>query len=164
MSSGLLESEWMQVVLTVNGRARTAEVPSATTLLELLREHLGLRGTKCGCGNGECGACTVILDGEPVTSCLVFAAQCNGREVVTIEGSSGEIGELDRIQRAFMETGAVQCGYCTPGMIMSAAALLSKKPHPSREEIAEALSGNLCRCTGYVKIVDAVEAASRTEE
>ncbi len=154
----------MRVVLTVNGRTRTAEVPPATTLLELLREHLGLRGTKCGCGNGECGACTVILDGDPVSSCLVFAAQCDGREVVTIEGLSGESGKLDRIQQAFIDTGAVQCGFCTPGMIMSAAALLSKKPHPSREEIAEALSGNLCRCTGYVKIVDAVEAASRTSE
>ncbi len=154
----------MQVVLTVNGRTRTAEVPPATTLLELLREHLGLRGTKCGCGNGECGACTVILDGEPVTSCIVFAAQCQGREVVTIEGLSSEGGELDRIQQAFIDAGAVQCGYCTPGMIMSAAALLAKNPHPSRDDIAVALSGNLCRCTGYVKIVDAVEAASLVNE
>lgn len=159
-----MEIERMQVVLTINGRMRKVEVPPATTLLELLREHLGLRGTKCGCGNGECGACTVILDGEPVTSCIVFAAQCEGREVLTIEGLSREGGELDCIQQAFIDAGAVQCGYCTPGMIMSAAALLSKNPHPSRDDIAVALSGNLCRCTGYVKIVDAVEAASLTNE
>lgn len=154
----------MEIVLTVNGAERSADVPSATTLLELLRDHLGLTGTKRGCGGGECGACSVILDGEPVTSCLVFAAQCRGRDIVTIEGLSKRPGELDRVQRAFIDAGAVQCGYCTPGMIMSAAALLSKKPHPSRAEIAEALSGNLCRCTGYVKIVDAVEMASRLDE
>jgi len=152
----------LKVRLTVNGRERSADVESTETLLALLRERLGLTGTKEGCGRGECGACTVILDGEPVNSCLVFAAQCDGRDVLTIEGL-GENGELDRIQRAFVEAGAVQCGYCTPGMIMSAHALLASKPHPTRDEIREAISGNLCRCTGYVKIVDAIERAARAE-
>ena len=149
----------MLVNLTVNGEQREADVPSAATLVELLREHLGLVGTKVGCGHGECGACTVLLDGEPVNSCLVFAAQCDGREVTTIEGLRKD-GALDRIQNAFVDAGAVQCGFCTPGMIMSAAALLSSNPAPSRDEIEEAISGNLCRCTGYVKIVDAVQLAS----
>jgi carbon-monoxide dehydrogenase small subunit len=149
----------VNVRLTVNGVEREADVPSSATLAGLLREHLGLTGTKIGCGRGECGACTVLLDGLPVNSCLVFAAQCRGRDVTTVEGLA-ENGELDRIQRAFVEAGAVQCGFCTPGMIMSAHALLASNPHPSREEIEEALSGNLCRCTGYVKIVDAVLDAS----
>ena len=151
----------MLVSLTVNGEQREADVPSAATLVELLREHLGLTGTKVGCGHGECGACTVLLDGEPVNSCLVFAAQCAGREVTTIEALRKN-GALDRIQNAFIETGAVQCGFCTPGMIMSAAALLSSNLEPSRGEIEEAISGNLCRCTGYVKIVDAVQLASES--
>lgn len=149
----------MLVSLTVNEEQREADVPSAATLAELLREHLGLTGTKVGCGHGECGACTVLLDGEPVNSCLVFAAQCEGREVTTIEGLRRN-GALDRIQNAFVEAGAVQCGFCTPGMIMSAAALLLSNPAPSRGEIEEAVSGNLCRCTGYVKIVDAVQRVS----
>ena len=149
----------MRITLTVNGQEREADVPSASMLVELLREHLGLTGTKVGCGHGECGACTVLLDGEPVNSCLVFAAQCDGRVVTTIEGLRKD-GALDRIQNAFIETGAVQCGFCTPGMIMSAAALLSCNPAPSRAEIEEAISGNLCRCTGCVKIVDAVQLAS----
>ncbi len=151
----------MIVTLTVNGEERRVDVPPAATLVELLRERLGLSGTKVGCGHGECGACTVILDGEPVNSCLVFAAQCEGRSVVTIEGLERD-GALSRIQEAFAEAGAVQCGYCTPGMIMSAHALLSSNPRPTRSEIEEAVSGNLCRCTGYVKIVDAIAlAASR---
>ncbi len=149
----------MLVSLTVNGEQREVNVPSAATLVELLRERLGLTGTKVGCGHGECGACTILLDGEPVNSCLVFAAQCDGHEVTTIEGLRRN-GALDRIQNAFVEAGAVQCGYCTPGMIMSAAALLSSNPAPSRSEIEEAISGNLCRCTGYVKIVDAVQLAA----
>ncbi len=148
----------MEIRLTVNGVERVVEVSSSASLVELLREGLGLRGTKVGCGRGECGACTVLLDGEPVHSCLVFAAQCDGREVTTIEGL-GDGEEIDRIQRAFVEAGAVQCGFCTPGMIMSAHALLRKNPSPSRREIEEAISGNLCRCTGYVKIVDAIERA-----
>ena len=152
----------MRVTLTVNGSTRNAEVEPAASLLTLLRVGLGLTGTKQGCGNGECGACTVLLDGEPVNSCLVFAAQCEGREVLTIEGLESS-GELDVIQRAFADAGAVQCGFCTPGMIMSGKALLMRNPRPTREEIAEAISGNLCRCTGYVKIVDAIERASRAE-
>lgn len=150
----------MNVTLTVNGASRTAEVEATTTLVELLRGPLGLTGTKVGCGRGECGACTVILDGRPVNSCIVFAAQCDGRDVLTIEGLTAN-GELHRIQRAFVEAGAVQCGYCTPGMVMSAYALLRDNPHPTRDEIRQAIAGNLCRCTGYVKIVEAVERASR---
>ena len=150
----------MEVRLRVNGEDRAADVRSQATLVEFLREGLGLTGTKVGCGRGECGACTVLLDGQPVNACLVFAAQCDGREVTTIEGLSAN-GGLDQLQRAFVEAGAVQCGYCTPGMIMSAHAFLDASPSPGREEIEEALSGNLCRCTGYVKIVDAVEKASR---
>jgi carbon-monoxide dehydrogenase small subunit len=149
----------VEIRLRVNGVDRVAEAPSSATLVELLREGLGLRGTKVGCGRGECGACTVLLDGEPVNACLVFAAQCEGHEVTTIEGI-GEGEDMDRVQRAFVEAGAVQCGYCTPGMIISAHALLRKNPSPSRDEIEEAISGNLCRCTGYVKIVDAIEDSS----
>lgn len=149
----------MDIRLTVNGRERTVEVRSDATLVEALRDGLGLTGTKIGCGHGECGACTVLLDGEPVNSCLIFAAQCEGRTVVTIEGLA-ESGELDRIREAFVETGAVQCGYCTPGMAVSAYALLSSNPRPTREDIVEAISGNLCRCTGYVKIIDAISKAT----
>ncbi|MCD4690187.1 (2Fe-2S)-binding protein [bacterium] len=159
-SASWLGGRDVQVTLTVNGSTRSADVDSASSLLELLRTGLGLTGTKRGCGNGECGACTVLLDGEPVNACLVFAAQCGGRDVLTIEGLS-ESGELDRIQSAFAENGAVQCGFCTPGMIMSGKALLSKNADPTREEISEAISGNLCRCTGYVKIVDALEAVAK---
>jgi carbon-monoxide dehydrogenase small subunit len=149
----------MDVTLNVNGRRRVAEVRADATLVEALRGGLGLTGTKVGCGHGECGACTVLVDGEPVNACLVFAAQCEGREVVTIEGLV-ESGGLDRILEAFVDTGAVQCGYCTPGMAVSAAALLSRNPHPTRNEIVEAISGNLCRCTGYIKIVDAISKAA----
>ncbi len=149
----------MEINLTVNGRERTVDARPDATLVEALREGLGLTGTKVGCGHGECGACTVLLDGEPVISCLVFAAQCEGREVVTIEGLA-ESGDLDRIRETFAEAGAVQCGYCTPGMAVSAFALLSSNPHPTRDEITEAISGNLCRCTGYVKIIEAVSKAA----
>lgn len=150
----------MNVTLTVNGARRTVEVGATTTLVEMLRVPLGLTGTKVGCGRGECGACTVVLDGKPVNSCIVFAAQCDGRDVLTIEGLTAN-GALHRIQETFVEAGAVQCGYCTPGMIMSAYALLQGNPRPTREEIRQAIAGNLCRCTGYVKIVEAVERASR---
>jgi carbon-monoxide dehydrogenase small subunit len=149
----------MDIGLTVNGEERVVDVRPDATLVEALREGLGLTGTKVGCGHGECGACTVLLDGEPVNSCLVFAAQCAGRKVVTIEGLV-ENGDLDRIREAFIETGAVQCGYCTPGVAVSAAALLSSNPHPTRAEIVEAISGNLCRCTGYVKIIEAISRAA----
>jgi carbon-monoxide dehydrogenase small subunit len=150
------------VNLVVNGEKRTADVPSSMTLVELLRERLGLTGTKVGCGRGDCGGCTVLLDGEPANACLVFAAQCEGRDVTTIEGLSRD-GHLDRIQKAFADAGAVQCGFCTPGMVMSTSAFLSRNPHPTRDEAAVGVSGNLCRCTGYVKIVDAVLRAAEID-
>lgn len=144
----------------LNGAPVTVEVSSSTTLLEVLREHLGLTGTKEGCGRGECGACTVLLNGKPVNSCLILMDQVEGQKVTTIEGLARD-GKPHPLQQAFVEVGAVQCGFCTPGMILSAYALLAENPNPSRTEIREALSGNLCRCTGYTKIVDAVEVAAR---
>lgn len=148
-----------QFNLKVNGKEVQVEAPAGITLLELLREYLGLTGTKEGCGVGECGACTVLLDGVPVDSCLLPAAKAEGREVTTIEGlAQGE--KLHPLQEAFISEGAVQCGFCTPGMIMSAKALLDREPHPTREQIKEAISGNLCRCTGYAQIVRAVEKAA----
>jgi len=148
---------------TLNGKAVEASVPSNMLLVEMIREHFGLTGTKVGCGMGECGACTVHLDGRPVNSCLILACQVDGRSVTTIEGLSPD-GEPTKLQRAFVEEGAVQCGFCTPGMIMSAAALLEENPSPGEEEIREAISGNLCRCTGYVKIVKAVQRVSEKKE
>jgi carbon-monoxide dehydrogenase small subunit len=145
--------------MTLNGEEVTIEVRPDALLVDVLRDQLELTGTKEACGEGECGACTVLLDGEPVTSCLVPALKAQGREVMTVEGlASG--GELHLLQKAFIEHGAVQCGYCTPGMLMSAKALLDRNPHPTEGEIRQAISGNLCRCTGYVKIVEAIEAAS----
>lgn len=149
----------MEISLTVNSKERIVEVRPDATLVEALRDGLGFTGTKVGCGHGECGACTVLLEGEPINSCLVFAAQCEGRKVVTIEGLAAN-GDLDRIREAFVEAGAVQCGYCTPGMALAAAALLSSNPHPTAAEIVEAISGNLCRCTGYVKIIEAISRAA----
>ncbi|MBC7323728.1 MAG: (2Fe-2S)-binding protein [Moorella sp. (in: Bacteria)] len=146
--------------LKVNGAEYEIEAPADITLLELLRENLGLTGTKEGCGKGECGACTVLLDGQAVNSCLIPAARAQGSEVVTIEGLAAPDGKLHPLQEAFISEGAVQCGFCTPGMIMSAKALLDSNPRPSREEIKLALAGNLCRCTGYVKIITAVEKAA----
>ncbi|UCF35232.1 MAG: (2Fe-2S)-binding protein [Phycisphaerales bacterium] len=135
-------------------------VPPGATLLEVLREDLELTGTKYGCGEGECGACSVLLDGRVVNSCLVLAQECDGLEVLTIEGLRSN-GQLHPIQKAFVEYGAIQCGFCTPGMIMAAYALLEANPSPSEEEIKRALEGNLCRCTGYRKIVDAVLSLAR---
>jgi len=146
------------VSLTVNGRPREDAVEDALLLVDYLRERLGLTGTKRGCDGGECGACSVLVDGELRLACLTLAASCDGRAVETIE-SLGEAGALSRLQRAFHEKLGTQCGFCTPGMIMAAEALLRRKPRPSEAEIREALSGNLCRCTGYVKIVEAVQAA-----
>ena len=147
------------VTITVNGELRTAEVEPRTLLVHLLREHLNLTGTHVGCDTSNCGACTVWLDGEAVKSCTLLAVQANGREVTTIEGIS-ENGELHPMQRAFHEHHALQCGYCTPGMVMTAIKLLEANPAPTDEEIRHGLEGNLCRCTGYENIVAAVRAAS----
>jgi aerobic carbon-monoxide dehydrogenase small subunit len=140
--------------LTVNGTPREVAVHAHATLGEVLRQDLGLTGTKIGCGEGDCGACTVLLDGKPVNSCLVLALQANGREVTTIEGLADGEG-LHPVQSAFVEAGAIQCGFCSPGMILSATSLLEHTPKPSDLQVRTALSGNLCRCTGYQKIVDA---------
>jgi 4-hydroxybenzoyl-CoA reductase subunit gamma len=146
--------------LTVNGVPVERTVPAHRILLDLLREDLNLTGTKRGCDLGTCGCCTVLVDGVPTLSCLTLARLVEGTRVTTIEGL-GEHGELTALQRAFVERGATQCGFCTPGFLLTATALLRENPAPSREQIQEALSGNLCRCTGYVKILEAVEAASR---
>ena len=146
--------------LRVNGEDCELLIPPSKTLLEVLREDLALTGAKEGCEDGTCGACTVLLDGKPVRSCLVLAVEAEGKEILTIEGlSKGE--ELHPLQEAFVNYGAVQCGFCTPGMILTAKALLDSNPDPSEEEIREAISGNLCRCTGYVKIVEAIAEAAR---
>src|SRR5215218_8355692 len=149
------------MTLTVNGKARRVNAPADAFLLEVLRDKLALTGAKFGCGMGECGACTVLLDGAPVLSCLTLAIEAQGHEITTIEGLAKN-GELDPVQRAFAETGGVQCGFCTPGMVLSARALLNEHPDPTEDEVRRALSGNLCRCTGYGKIVEAVLAASET--
>ncbi|MGD8413680.1 MAG: (2Fe-2S)-binding protein [Candidatus Latescibacterota bacterium] len=143
------------VAITVNGTPRELYVPAQRTLAEVLREELSLFGVKQGCGEGECGACTVLMDGVPVSSCLVLAVEASGCEVTTIEGVADAEG-LHPLQQSFVEHGAVQCGFCTPGMILSAKALLDETPDPSEYQIRRALSGNLCRCSGYQKIVDAV--------
>lgn len=150
----------MKITLTVNGQKREVDVKPHTRLLDLLREDLGLTGTKEGCGKGECGACTVIMNNKVVASCLVLAPQADGAEIQTVEGLGGK-DKLHPIQKSFIETGAVQCGFCIPGMIMSSKKLLDDNINPSKEEIKRGLSGNICRCTGYVKIIDAVEEASR---
>lgn len=149
--------------ITLNGDPVTVRVEDHWTLLRAIREGMGLTGTKEGCGNGECGACTVILDGRPVNSCMVLAVEAEGREVRTIEGESdGE--NLSALQQAFIDEGAIQCGFCTPGMVMSARALLMRNPDPSEEEVTEAICGNLCRCTGYKPIVSAILKAARREK
>jgi carbon-monoxide dehydrogenase small subunit len=149
----------MRLELTVNGELREADVWAGESLLYVLRERLGLPGSKNACEQGECGSCSVLLDGKLVCACLVLAAQADGHELVTVEGL-GEEGELHPVQAAFAETGAVQCGFCTPGFIVATADLLARNPSPSDDEIREALSGNLCRCTGYAKIFDAVRLAA----
>jgi aerobic carbon-monoxide dehydrogenase small subunit len=148
------------MTLTVNGTPYEVAIEPQQSLLQLLREELHLTGTKEGCSEGECGACTVLLDGKTVDSCLIFALEAQGREVMTIEGlAQGD--QLHPVQKAFAEYGAVQCGFCTPGMILAAKALLDSNPHPTEMEIRQGISGNLCRCTGYVKIVEAIQAAAR---
>ena len=149
----------MRVELTVNGEARETEVWPGESLLWALRERLGLPGSKNACEQGECGSCSVLLDGRLVCACLVLAAQANGREVTTVEGL-GENGSLHPVQDAFVAAGAVQCGFCTPGLIVATVDLLRRIPEPDDDEIREALSGNLCRCTGYAKIFDAVRLAA----
>lgn len=148
------------IKLTVNGEKYAFSVAPNKTLLSLLREDIGLTGTKEGCDVGECGACTVLVNNKAVNSCLLLAANADGADVVTIEGLMSPDGELDPLQQSFIDEGAVQCGFCTPGMIMSAKALLLENPHPTREEIMQAIEGNLCRCTGYVPIVEAIEKAA----
>ena len=149
----------VRIALTVNDEAREALVPVHKTLLEVLREDLGLTGTKHGCELGECGTCTVLVDGEPVLSCLVLPVETEGRRITTVEGMA-QGGRLHPLQQAFAELGAAQCGYCTPGILLTATALLADRPSPTRQEVKEALAGNLCRCTGYTKILDAVELAA----
>jgi carbon-monoxide dehydrogenase small subunit len=145
--------------LTINGRLYEVAVAANRTLLDLLRDDLDMTGTKHGCGEGDCGACTVLLDGEPVNACLVLAAEAEGREVTTIEGlAAGSI--LHPVQQAFVDAGAVQCGYCTPGMVLVAAALVARNPSPTESDVRHAISGNFCRCTGYQKILEAILAAA----
>jgi aerobic-type carbon monoxide dehydrogenase small subunit (CoxS/CutS family) len=148
-----------KIRLLVNGFEYDLRIKPHWTLIDVLRDEIGLTGTKKGCGKGECGGCTVMIDGEAVLACLVLAIQAQGKSIQTIEGLAQK-GKLDSLQNAFVKYGAIQCGYCTPGMIMTSKALLNKNPHPTVEEIQKALSGNLCRCTGYVKIIEAVRKAS----
>jgi carbon-monoxide dehydrogenase small subunit len=150
----------MKVSLTVNGRARAAETEPRTTLLDFLRDALGLTGTHMGCEHGVCGACSVLLDGAPVRSCLIFAVQAEGHEVTTVEGLNRPDGSPGPLQEAFRDGHGMQCGYCTPGMLISAQALLAANPDPSIDEIKEAIGGNLCRCTGYVQIVESIRSAA----
>ncbi|MGD2163098.1 MAG: (2Fe-2S)-binding protein [Anaerolineales bacterium] len=145
------------ITFTLNGTQEIREVRSNLTLLRFLREQLGVMGVKSGCDTGECGACTVLLNNEPVNACLVLAVEVDGGEVITVEGLSSD-DQLDPLQQAFIEHNGIQCGFCTPGVLISARALLNRNPHPSKAEIKDALRGNLCRCTGYVRIIDAVEA------
>ncbi len=151
------------IVLNVNQREYPVEVAPDDLLVDVLREKLGLTGTKKGCSTGDCGACTVIMDGRAVTSCMILAVSAEGKSITTIEGLPAD-GQLHPIQQAFLDHHAVQCGYCTPGMVLSAKALLDENPHPSEDEIRQAISGNLCRCTGYQKIVEAVQAVVETAE
>ena len=164
----LVGRENAHLSLQVNGESTQVSFPPYKTLLEVLREELSLTGTKHGCELGECGACAVLLDGEPVLSCLTLALECSGREITTVEGLADE-ARLDPLQEAFADLGGAQCGYCTPGILVTARALLDRVPEPSREQIREALSGCLCRCTGYQQIFESVEeavlrAAQRAEE
>jgi carbon-monoxide dehydrogenase small subunit len=148
----------VKVHLKVNGLDYETEVEPRRTLLELIRGDLELTGTKEGCGLGECGTCTVLLDGKPIKSCITLAVQADGHEVTTIEGLEKSDGTLHPLQQAFIDHGAIQCGFCTPGMVLSAKALLDENPNPSEQEVREAIAGNLCRCTGYQKIVEAILA------
>lgn len=160
-ASPAYEIETMKTLITlsINGEPYELAVEPQTTLLEALREHVGLTGAKEGCGTGECGSCTVLIDGKPILSCLTLAAECEHLEITTVEGLAQQ-GSLSVVQEAFLEKGAVQCGFCTPGMVLSVTALLRETPNPDPKQIAKALEGNLCRCTGYNKIVEAVDRAA----
>jgi carbon-monoxide dehydrogenase small subunit len=153
----------IEISFVINGNKKQMAISPNMTLLELLRDHLGLTGTKRGCEIGECGTCTILLDGKPVYACLVLAPKVDGKEIITIEGI-GEEGKLHPLQEAFLSHGAVQCGFCTPGMILAAKALLDENPYPSREQIEDTISGNLCRCTGYLQIVNAIEASRKEKK
>jgi carbon-monoxide dehydrogenase small subunit len=148
-----------KINVTINNELEQVVVPSNMTLMQMLRESLALTGTKNGCSAGECGACTVLLNGEPVNSCMVLAVECDGANILTVEGLAGD-KQLDPIQEAIIEAGGVQCGFCTPGILISSRAFLNRNPNPSEEEIREALVGNLCRCTGYMRIIEAVKKAA----
>ncbi len=150
-----------QITFTLNTQPEVALVQSHTTLLAFLREGLGLTGTKNGCATGECGACTVLLNGEPMNACMVLAVEIDGADLITVEGLAQD-GELEPLQQAFIDHTGTQCGFCTPGILISARALLNRNPHPSTDEIKDALRGNLCRCTGYGRIIDAVKDAANT--
>jgi carbon-monoxide dehydrogenase small subunit len=153
--------EHLTVALTVNGEAVARDIPARLSLADFLREELRLTGTHLGCEHGVCGACTVLLDGEPVRACLMLAVQARGRAVTTVEGLAAKDGTLTPLQAAFQNHHALQCGFCTPGMLMTATALLAENPHPTADEVRDAISGNICRCTGYVQIVDAVLDAAQ---
>ena len=151
-----------KINVTINEVLEQVTVPSNMTLLQMLRESLALTGTKNGCSAGECGACTVLLNGEPVNSCMVLAVECDGAYIVTVEGLAGD-KQLDPIQEAIIQAGGVQCGFCIPGVLLSSRALLDRNPNPTEEEIREALVGNLCRCTGYVRIIEGVKKAAEMQ-
>ena len=152
-----------KITVTVNGEVEMVDVPSHMTLLQMLREKLALTGTKNGCAAGECGACTVMLNGEPVNSCMVLAVECNGAKIITVEGLAHD-GQLDPVQAAIVEAGGVQCGFCTPGVLISARALLNRNPNPSDYDVRDALVGNLCRCTGYFRIIEGVKKAAKMQQ
>jgi carbon-monoxide dehydrogenase small subunit len=153
-------SKRIDMAITVNGRSHARQVEPRTTLVDFLRDELGLTGTHVGCEHGVCGACSVLLDGDPVRSCCMFAVQADGMSVTTVEGLAPQRGSLSAIQDAFCETHALQCGYCTPGMLIACHALVARTPHPDEAQIRDAIGGNLCRCTGYQQIVDAVQLAT----
>jgi len=152
-----------KINVKINGGLEQVEVPSNMTLLSMLREKLAMTGTKNGCAAGECGACTILMNGEPVNSCMVLAVEADGAELVTVEGLAHD-GELDVVQKTIIDKGGVQCGFCTPGVLISTKALLTRNPNPIEAEIREALVGNLCRCTGYVRIIEAVQAAAEQQK
>lgn len=152
-----------EISFLLNGNETSVEIKDHWTLLHLLREEFGLTGTKEGCGSGECGACTVIVDGSAINSCLYLAVEANGKEVLTIEGLAAPDGSLHPLQKSFIENGGIQCGFCTPGMILTAKSLLDENPNPTGDEIKHAIAGNICRCTGYVQIIDSIQAQAQSK-